>query len=275
MKIAMIGCGHLGRAVLQGILDAGIAKRGSVSVTTHHAATAQTVAKNFGVKAGTDNAAVVRGCDLLIVATKPTQVLPVLRECAATLPAKVLVVSLAAAISTASIEGVLAKGTPVVRAMPNTPALVGCGMTAVAAGQHAREKHVVLVERVFNAVGRTIRVDEKHFDAVTGLSASGPAFVFMVIESMVDGGVKAGLPRQIATLLAAQTVMGSGAMVLGTGQHPALLKAGVTTPAGCTIDGLIALEEGGLRVALIKAVATASLRAGQLCVPTGTSAPKA
>lgn len=267
MKIAILGCGHIGQAVLHGVLRAGIARKGELRVTTQHPATAAKLAATLGVASGIDNSAAVAGCGLVIVATKPPQVLPVLRACSAALERGAVVVSLAAGVNLAAIEAVLPRAMAVVRAMTNTPALVDQGMTALAAGRSAKPKDVALVERVFNSVGATVRVDERHIDAVTGLSASGPAFVFMVIESMVDGGVKAGLPREVATLLAAKTVMGAGAMVLGTGQHPALLKAGVTTPAGCTIDGLLALEEGGLRVAMIKAVVTAARRAGELAAP--------
>src|SRR5206468_1884545 len=149
---------------------------------------------------------------------------------------------------------------PVVRAMPNTPALLKCGMSAIAPGKHARPEHLALARTIFDAVGRTVVVDEKHMDAITGLSASGPAFIYIVIESLAEGGVKVGLPRDLATELAAQTVLGSGAMVLETGEHPARLKDLVTTPAGCTIDGILELEDGGLRVTLIKAVVRATQR---------------
>ena len=148
--------------------------------------------------------------------------------------------------------------------MPNTPALVKKGMTGIARGAHAEKQHLELARTIFDAVGRTVVVDEKHLDAITGLSASGPAFIYIVIESLAEGGVKVGLPRDLATELAAQTVLGSGAMVLETGEHPARLKDLVTTPAGCTIDGILELEDGGLRVTLIKAVVRATLRAKEL-----------
>ena len=152
----------------------------------------------------------------------------------------------------------------VVRAMPNTPAAVGCGMTAICRGAHAAPEHLEIARSMFDAVGRTIVLDEKHMDAVTGLSASGPAFAYIILESLAEGGVKVGLPRDVATLLAAQTMKGSASVVLETGDHPALLKDAVTTPAGCTIDGILELEEGKLRVTLIKAVVKATSRAGEL-----------
>ena len=153
---------------------------------------------------------------------------------------------------------------PVVRAMPNTPCAVGCGMTGLSSGKHAGAAHLDLARAMFGAVGRVVVVDEKHMDAVTGLSASGAAFVYIILESLAEGGVKMGLPREIATLLAAQTMQGAARMVLETGDHPALLKDGVTTPAGCTIDGILELEDGKVRVTLIKAVVKATERAKEL-----------
>ncbi len=157
------------------------------------------------------------------------------------------------------------KKVAVIRAMPNTPAAVGCGMTAICGGSRASIRIISkLLAAMFDAVGRTIVLDEKHMDAVTGLSASGPAFAYIILESLAEGGVKVGLPRDVATLLAAQTMKGSASVVLETGDHPALLKDAVTTPAGCTIDGILELEEGKLRVTLIKAVVKATSRAGEL-----------
>jgi pyrroline-5-carboxylate reductase len=152
----------------------------------------------------------------------------------------------------------------VIRAMPNTPAALGAGATALCRGRFVSKEQMELAERIFETVGRTVTVEEKLMDAVTGLSASGPAYIYIIIEALAEAGVKVGLPRDTATLLAAQTVFGSAKMVLETGYHPALLKDTVTTPAGCTIDGVMALEEGGVRVALIKAVMRATERSKQL-----------
>jgi pyrroline-5-carboxylate reductase len=148
--------------------------------------------------------------------------------------------------------------------MPNTPCFIKKGMTAIAPGKHATPEHVALAQKIFDGIGRTLILDEKHMDAVTGLSASGPAFVYIIIESFVEAGVKVGLPREAATQLAAQMVLGASSMVLETGEHPAKLKDIVTTPAGCTIDGILELEDGGLRVTLIKAVVRATHRAKEL-----------
>ena len=152
----------------------------------------------------------------------------------------------------------------VVRAMPNTPCLIRQGMTALAAGLHATEDDVLMAREIFSSMGRCVVVEEKHMDAITGLSASGPAYVYLIIESLAEAGVKMGLPRDLSTELSAQTLLGASAMVLHTGEHPAKLKDIVTTPAGCTIDGLLELEEGGLRVTLIKAVVRAGQRAREL-----------
>jgi pyrroline-5-carboxylate reductase len=162
------------------------------------------------------------------------------------------------------MENILAKPIPVIRAMPNTPCLIKQGMTAVAPGTHATDAHIQAARKMFDSMGRCLVVDEKHMDAVTALSASGPAFVYTIIESLIEGGVRVGLPRDVATLMAAQMVHGSANMVLQTGEHPAKLKDIVTTPAGCTVDGLLELEEGGLRVTLIKAVDRATRRAREL-----------
>ncbi len=157
--------------------------------------------------------------------------------------------------------------------MPNTPAMVGAGITAIAKGKFAAQKDVDIAEKLFGAVGKTVVVDEKNMDAITGLSGSGPAFIYIILESLAEGGVKMGLSRELATLLAAQTALGAAKVVLETGEHPARLKDAVTTPAGCTIDGILELEEGGLRVTLIKAVVKAAQRAKELLV-TDEAAPQ-
>jgi pyrroline-5-carboxylate reductase len=162
------------------------------------------------------------------------------------------------------IEKDLPPAVPVIRAMPNTPCIVGAGMTAICKGRAVTAEQVALTVDIFNVVGRTVVVDEKHMDAVTALSASGPAYIYIILESLAEAGVKVGLPRDIATLLAAQTTMGAAKVVLETGDHPALLKDAVTAPAGCTIDAIMELEEGKLRVTLIKAVVKAAQRAKEL-----------
>jgi len=236
-----------------------------------HAERAAALAKELGISVTTDNRKAVKGADIILLTVKPQTVADVLHEIAPEIGAKTLLVSVAASVPTSYVEQQLAAANggkhdevAVVRAMPNTPAAVGCGMTAICRGAHAAAEHLEIARSMFDAVGRTIVLDEKHMDAVTGLSASGPAFAYIILESLAEGGVKVGLPRDIATLLAAQTMKGSASVVLETGDHPALLKDAVTTPAGCTIDGILELEEGKLRVTLIKAVVKATSRAGEL-----------
>lgn len=262
-SIAVIGAGRVGEAIVRGVIAAGRVAPAAIVVTTAHPARAEAMAKRLGVRTAATNAAAVRGAELILLGIKPHQVDAVAREIAPHLTAGQLVVSVASSASTAYLEQRLGARVPVVRAMPNTPAMIGRGMTALAAGRHATPAHLARACEVFDACGRTLVVDEQHLDAVTGLSASGPAFIFIVIESLAEAGVKVGLPRATATELAAQTVLGAGAMVLETGEHPAKLKDEVTTPSGTTIDGILELEEGGLRVTLIKAVVRATLRAAQ------------
>jgi len=263
-SLAVLGAGKLGETLVRGLIDAGVVRANRVTVTAAHAERVEKLAADLGVRGAASNLEATIGADLVLLAVKPQQVALVLSEIRGALKPPQILISVAASVSTAFIEKHLDHAVPVIRAMPNTPALLKQGMTAVAPGTHATSNHLEIARSIFGAVGRTVTLDEKHMDAVTGLSASGPAFIYIIIESLAEGGVKVGLPRDVATLLAAQTVLGAGAMVLETGEHPAKLKDLVTTPAGCTIDGILELEEGGLRVTLIKAVVRATQRAREL-----------
>jgi pyrroline-5-carboxylate reductase len=269
-KLAVLGAGKLGGILLRAYLKQGLFVSNRVTATVRHQERAAALAKELGVAVTTDNREAVKDADIILLTVKPQTVAGVLREIAPEIGANALVVSVAASVPTSFVEQQLAAASggkrkvAVVRAMPNTPAAVGCGMTAICRGAHAALEHLEIARSMFDAVGRTIVLDEKHMDAVTGLSASGPAFAYIILESLAEGGVKVGLPRDVATLLAAQTMKGSASVVLETGDHPALLKDAVTTPAGCTIDGILELEEGKLRVTLIKAVVKATSRAGEL-----------
>lgn len=262
-SIALLGTGKIGGIILQGLIKAGLSKE-RVCATVRHPERARQLSEQIGLTVGTDNRAAARQAEIVLVAVKPQGVREVLEEIRTEVTPQKLVVSVAASVPTAFIEKTLGAPVPVVRAMPNTPCLVGEGMTGLCKGAHATPEHLETARAMFDTVGRTVVVDEKHMDAVTGLSASGPAFVYIILESLAEAGVKVGLPRDVATLLSAQTLLGAARVALHTGDHPALLKDAVTTPAGCTIDGILELEEGKLRVTLIKAVVKATQRAKEL-----------
>ncbi len=262
--LAVLGTGKLGGILLRAYLKQGLFAPKRVTATVRHEEKAAALAKDLGVSGTTDNRKAVHGADIVLLAVKPQVVGDVLKEIAPELGKDTLIISVAASVPTAYIEQRVGAKTAVVRAMPNTCSTVGCGMTGICRGAHASAEHLEIAKAMFNAVGRTVVVDEKNMDAVTGLSASGPAFAYIILESLAEAGVKVGLPRDIATLLASQTMKGAASVVLETGDHPALLKDAVTTPAGCTIDGILELEEGKLRVTLIKAVVKATQRAGEL-----------
>ncbi len=263
-RVAVLGAGKIGGILIQGFLRKGLLAPGNVLATVAHAERAERLSGVLGVAVTTDNVAAAKQADVILLAVKPQTVREVLEQVRGVVRPGTLVVSVAASVTTAFIEKCLAAALPVVRAMPNTPCVVGAGMTGLAKGTHAGDAHLLIAQALFETVGRTVVVDEKHMDAVTGLSASGPAFLYIILESLAEAGVKVGLPRDVATLLASQTMLGAAQVVLQTGDHPALLKDAVTTPAGCTIDGILELEEGKLRVTLIKAVVKATERAKQL-----------
>ena len=263
-KVAVLGAGKLGGIILQALLREGLLSKELTRATVRHSDRASRLAEKLRIEVGTDNAKAVQGADIIFICVKPQTVQEVLEEIRPHISPGQLVISVAASVSTTQIENALGVKTAVVRAMPNTPCAIGAGMTGLCKGSYVSADEIALACLLFDVVGRTVVVDEKHMDAVTGLSASGPAFIYIILESLAEAGVKVGLPRDVATLLAAQTTMGAAKVVLETGDHPALLKDAVTTPAGCTIDGIMELEEGKLRVTLIKAVVKATQRAKEL-----------
>src|SRR5215472_7406407 len=263
-RVAVLGAGKMGGILVKALLDKKLLSPSLTTATVQHEERASALSQKLGIPVGTDNAAAARGADIVIVGVKPQAVQAVMDVIRTQIKPEQLVISVAASVPTSAIENALGSSIPVVRAMPNTPCAIGHGMTALCKGKHAGLQHLEIASALFNVVGRTVVVDEKHMDAVTGLSASGPAYIYIILESLAEAGVKVGLPRDIATLLAAQTALGAAGVVLETGDHPALLKDAVTTPAGCTIDGIMELEEGKLRVTLIKAVVKAAQRAKEL-----------
>jgi len=263
-KLAVIGAGKMGETLIKALLDAKMLAADQIVATAKHASRVEDIVKRLGVPTTLDNRAAISSADVILLCVKPQALRDVLAEIKPVISNDQLVISIAASATTSFIERHLDKSVPVVRAMPNTPSLVRSGMTALCRGTQATDEHLQRACKIFEAVGRSLIIDEKYMDAVTALSASGPAYIYIVLEALAEGGVKVGLPRHVATELASQMCLGAAKMVLETGAHPALLKDAVTTPAGCTIDGILQLEEGGLRVTLIKAVVEATRRAAQL-----------
>ena len=264
VRVAVLGAGKMGGILLQAFLKQNLFAPEQIHATVGHAERAVALSTQWGVDVSTDNLEAARQSDLILLGVKPFQVPGLIDEIRPALNKDKLLISFAASVKTRAIEEATGLDIAVIRAMPNTPAALGAGATALCRGRFVSAEKMELAQRIFETVGRTVTVDEKHMDAVTGLSGSGPAYLYIIIEALAEAGVKVGLPRDTATLLAAQTALGSAKMVLETGYHPALLKDAVTTPAGCTIDGILELEEGGLRVTLIKAVMRATERAKQL-----------
>jgi pyrroline-5-carboxylate reductase len=264
-RVAFIGAGNMGGALISGYLKAGLAP-GQIAVFDSDTAKRATLEER-GVRVEATLAAVARGADVVVLAVKPGLVTTVLGQCASE-ESGALWLSVAAGVTTEVIETSLTQGKTsrprVVRAMPNTPALVLAGATAVAPGRYATESDLACAELLMGAVGSVVRVSEPLMDAVTALSGSGPAFVMLFIEALADAGVQAGLPRKAALTLAAETVRGSADLVLKTGQHPAELKDQVASPGGTTIAGLVALEQNGFRGAVIAGVRAAWARAREL-----------
>lgn len=263
-KIAFVGAGFMGEALIRGILQAGLYGPKQICAADANGARLEALGAELGIGTAADNAAAIKGADTILLAVKP-QVLPdVLVGLAGHVKAGQLVISIAAGVSLATIEGKMPAGLGVIRAMPNLLATVGAAATALAGGTHATEAQLARAEAIFRAVGSVVRVEEKLLNAVTAVSGSGPAYVCLVIEAMADAGVRSGLPRDVAQQLAAQTVAGTGRLILETGKHPAQIKDQVSSPGGTTIAAIAALEHAGLRAAVMDAVAAALQRAGQL-----------
>lgn len=267
-RIAILGAGTIGQTIVSSLLRSQIFKPSEIIATARSEARRQKIADEFGVETTADNGRAVASADIVLVAVKPLQVAGVIACVANQIQERHCLISVAAGVRTSDIESLLDRSVAVVRAMPNTPCLLQVGMTAICAGRFATPSQVESVEKIFKTMGHTVVLEEHLMEAATGLGASGPAFIYLVIDALADGGVKAGLSRRVSLEMAAQATLGAAKMVLDLGQHPAILKDAVTTPAGCTIDGLLALEDGKLRMTLINAVINATLRAQQLAKPT-------
>ncbi|MGK5086984.1 pyrroline-5-carboxylate reductase [Bdellovibrionota bacterium FG-2] len=264
MKLGILGLGKMGEAVVEGLRRSEDSAHFKIEGSTRSLESAQEAEKSLHIPCYTDNRKLAGSVDVLVLSVKPHQAEAVLRQIAKKLTAKQTLISICASITTEQLSKWSGGKAAVIRAMPNTPCLIGEGMTVFCPGPGATKAHTEIAERIFSKVGKTAVVEESLMDGVTGLSGCGPAYIYLVIEALSEAGVKVGLPRKTATLLAAQTLLGAAKMVLERGEHPAYLKDEVTTPAGCTIDGLMALEEGKLRVTLIKAVLAAAKRSKSL-----------
>ncbi len=261
-KIAIIGMGKMGEAIAQGLMQSSLGSQYKITGTTKSDHSANEVRSRLKIECTTNNASAISNADLVFIAVKPHQVQEILK--ANPLNKNQLLVSICAAITTEQLSDWSGGKAAVIRTMPNTPCLIKSGVTAICKGPRCTNEQLSTVEKIFGELGKVTTLEESLFDGVTGLSGCGPAYVYLMIEALSEAGVKVGISRKQATLLAAQTMMGAAKMVLERNEHPAALKDEVTTPAGCTVDGLMALEEGRLRVTLIKAVLAATNRSKKM-----------
>ena len=263
-KIGFIGGGKMGEALAKGLIRAKLSTADSIIVSDVDNKRCQALEEETGIKATQDNREVTANSDVIILAVKPSIMGTILEELKNDITSEHLVVSIAAGIPLNFMESSLKEGCRAIRVMPNTPCLVGETAAGYALGKNATRNDGELVGRILNAVGKSYLLEEKYLDAVTGLSGSGPAFIYTVIEALADGGVKMGLPRDVSTELAAQTAFGAAKMVLESNTHIGELKDSVTSPGGTTIEGLHALEKGGLSNTLINAVEAATKKSKRL-----------
>jgi pyrroline-5-carboxylate reductase len=264
LTVGFIGGGNMGEALIKGLLGASLVPASAVYATDVRLERLKELDRLYGIQVSSSNADLVRHSDIVILAVKPQIMDSVLKEIAPAVTRKKLLISVAAGVSTAKIRTVLHKDARLIRVMPNTPALVLEGVTAIAKAENLEPDDLDTAGEIFSAVGRVVVLDETLMDAVTGLSGSGPAYVAVVIESLADGGVRMGLDRITAMTLATQTVLGAAKLLLETGLHPGALKDMVSSPGGTSIAGIAALEEGGIRTTFIKAVERATERSREL-----------
>jgi pyrroline-5-carboxylate reductase len=263
-KLGIIGAGKVGEALATGISRRGLVPAEDIVLSDPSATHRAELEAKTGFRVIPDNREVARLSDTIILSVKPKDIEEVVAEISPELGPKKLLVSVAAGVSLELLESTAPAGVPIIRTMPNMAVAIGEGMSVLSPGAHVGKDDLAWAVELFRSVGRALVLDEQYMDAVTGLSGSGPAYVYIIIESLADGGLKLGLPRDVAIELAAQTVLGAARNVLITGEHPAKLKDQVTTPAGTTIEGILELEAGGLRLTLINAVVKAAERAAQL-----------
>ena len=263
-KVGFVGAGNMGEALIKGLVESNLVPAESIHATDVRLERLRELDRQYGIQVASSNEALVKQCDIVILAVKPQIMEPVLTEIAAAVTRRKLLISIAAGVSTAKIRAALGRDARLIRVMPNTPALVLEGVTAVAKAEGLEPGDLDIAGEIFSAVGRVVTLDESLMDAVTGLSGSGPAYIAVVIESLADGGVKMGLDRITAMTLATQTVLGAARLLRETGMHPGALKDMVSSPGGTSIAGVAALEAGGIRDTIITAVERATLRSREL-----------
>ena len=263
-RVGFLGAGNMGEALIKGLCAARVVDARAIHATDVRDERLRELAKQYGITVAASNTALVRDTDVIVLAVKPQIMDPVLREVAPAVSREKLLISIAAGVSTARLFAALGKPARLIRVMPNTPALVLEGITAIARAEHLEPGDLDVASAIFKAVGRVVVLDETALDAVTGLSGSGPAYVALVVEALADGGVNVGLDRATALALATQTVIGAAMLLRETGMHPGALKDMVSSPGGTTIAGISALEEGGIRTTFIRAVERATLRSREL-----------
>lgn len=263
-RIGFLGTGQMATALARGWLAAGLARAERILGSDPLPAAREKFQSVIGVRTVADNREVATASDVIVLAVKPQSMSKLLAEVRSAVTERQLIISIAAGITLKQIADSLGPNRRIIRVMPNTPCLLGASASAFAPGEMATADDAALVQHLLNAVGKACQLPESLLDAVTGLSGSGPAFVYVIIEALSDGGVRMGLPREVATMLAAQTVLGAARMVLETGTHPGALKDAVASPGGTTIAGLHALERGGVRGTLMDAVEAATRRATEL-----------
>lgn len=267
-KLGVIGAGVMGQAVIRGLMHQHLVTVNNVWAAAKTEISCDKVRLELGIPCHTNYSEALADVEVLLLCVKPNGIRSVLEKLKSyNLSPKTLIISIVAGATIEQIEDTLSTKNPVIRAMTNTPCLVGQGMTAVCTGTHAKPEHLALAQKIFETVGVCMELDEVHFDAVTGLSGSGPAYMYLIMEALADGGVRVGLPREAALRIVAQTLLGAAMMVQQSGRHPASLRDDVTTPAGCTIGALLVMEDGKIRSTLARAVEEATRIAGELGKP--------
>lgn len=263
-RICVLGAGKAGEALVAGLLSSGWAKPADIVATARHQERLDDLSERYGIDTTLDNAAAVKGAEVVVIAVKPQDIEALLTDVGIVLEATQMVLSIAAAIPTDLIERHVGEGIPVVRAMPNAPVTVHEGMAGVTGGAHAAEEHIALAEEVLGSVGRSVRVDEAHMDAVTAVSGSGPAYFALLAESMIEAGILLGLSREVATDLVVQTMLGTAKLLRDEKMHPVELREMVTSPGGTTISAIRELEQAGVRAAFLNAIQAAMKRSREL-----------